>query len=336
MCVDVSQFVSHLREQLRHGEGKFMDSAWTSIDRLTPTATGLGFAYEVFPPSLTDASGRDLHVELRLPSNETVDSTAFAERVARAMYGTETVDDFIAAIASARIEIVKSRLYCIAMHLKWAAVEAEPEYLQQVDDWLSSIGGERITYADDVFYLPLREPVGTTPQGRAQWLRTWLRVRYLMGSPVLVTPKVDDGSGVVEGPSQEADQALILAAAAFTWHDYAMAYERQLNDLPQLHAAASMALIYAQESEHEDRSNWEQALRGREGGLLRHKDTTALKQWALEGAEGERGSDIEIARLLAGRLPTRFVGVSKNPERLIYEAIRQRRASKAGKAGRRV
>jgi hypothetical protein len=64
---------------------------------------------------------------------------------------------------------------------------------------------------------------------------------------------------------------------------------------------------------------------GRRGAAVRHQGTSDLKAWALKQAGGLVAADIDIARALADRLPAHFQKVSKDPERLIYDALRARR-----------
>lgn len=64
---------------------------------------------------------------------------------------------------------------------------------------------------------------------------------------------------------------------------------------------------------------------GRLGAQKKNLDSTRLKEWALEQADSLRGSDIEIARRLASQLPPHLTKVSKDPERLIYDALRTRK-----------
>jgi hypothetical protein len=65
---------------------------------------------------------------------------------------------------------------------------------------------------------------------------------------------------------------------------------------------------------------------GRLGGALRHERTNALKAWALGEASSMKDADMEVARSLAQRIPSSLLSASRDPERLIYEALRKRRA----------
>lgn len=64
---------------------------------------------------------------------------------------------------------------------------------------------------------------------------------------------------------------------------------------------------------------------GRRGGALRHERTNALKAWALREAASMKSADIEMARTLAQQIPSSMLNASRDPERLIYEALRNRR-----------
>jgi hypothetical protein len=61
---------------------------------------------------------------------------------------------------------------------------------------------------------------------------------------------------------------------------------------------------------------------GRRGADTRNRPYELLKGWALEKASEMRGSDREIARKLAPRVPAHLAEASKDPMRLIYEALR--------------
>jgi hypothetical protein len=64
---------------------------------------------------------------------------------------------------------------------------------------------------------------------------------------------------------------------------------------------------------------------GAKGALVKLQPYAALKTWALEKAVGMRDQDVDIARKLSAQIPEHLADVSKNPERLIYEALRAQR-----------
>ena len=64
---------------------------------------------------------------------------------------------------------------------------------------------------------------------------------------------------------------------------------------------------------------------GKSGAKGKNKRTDELKQWALENATGMLGADKDNARLLHLKLPTHLASASKDPERLIYDALRARK-----------
>lgn len=74
---------------------------------------------------------------------------------------------------------------------------------------------------------------------------------------------------------------------------------------------------------HEDeRSRAEKSINGKKGALSLHGPRTELKNWALAQAKSNRGAHKDIARKLASQIPEHLVDVSKDPERLIYDALR--------------
>lgn len=72
---------------------------------------------------------------------------------------------------------------------------------------------------------------------------------------------------------------------------------------------------------------------GRLGARSKNQGTDALKAWALEKSRSMRGADIEIARQLSARLPEHLADVSKDPARLIYDALRADREKNAHTPG---
>ena len=60
---------------------------------------------------------------------------------------------------------------------------------------------------------------------------------------------------------------------------------------------------------------------GTKGALVRLQPYAELKRWALEKG-GKLGASKDVARRLAAQLPAHLADVSKEPERLIYDALR--------------
>lgn len=61
---------------------------------------------------------------------------------------------------------------------------------------------------------------------------------------------------------------------------------------------------------------------GEQGAQSRNKPFKTVKGWALEKARGMRGDHKTISRKLAAELPGHLAGASKDPARLIYDALR--------------
>lgn len=68
---------------------------------------------------------------------------------------------------------------------------------------------------------------------------------------------------------------------------------------------------------------------GKMGAQAKHRKLGELKNWAISRAAQERGSDIEVARKLAASLPSDLADVSRNPERLIYDTLREAKRTPA-------
>jgi hypothetical protein len=62
---------------------------------------------------------------------------------------------------------------------------------------------------------------------------------------------------------------------------------------------------------------------GAKGAMARLQRYAELKRWAVEKA-GKLGASKDVARRLAAQLPSHLVGVSVEPERLIYETLREK------------
>lgn len=58
------------------------------------------------------------------------------------------------------------------------------------------------------------------------------------------------------------------------------------------------------------------------GAASTHRKTRALKAWAEQEAKVMRGTDKDIARKLAARIPAHLAKASESPERLIYDHLR--------------
>ena len=61
---------------------------------------------------------------------------------------------------------------------------------------------------------------------------------------------------------------------------------------------------------------------GEQGAKSRNKPFESVKGWALEKASGMHGDQKTISRKLAAQLPEHLAGASKDPARLIYDALR--------------
>jgi hypothetical protein len=72
---------------------------------------------------------------------------------------------------------------------------------------------------------------------------------------------------------------------------------------------------------------------GKVGGQLRHQETQKLKTWALTEAATMQQQHRDIARILAQRMPDKFITASKDPERLIYDALREQQRKKRTAGG---
>ena len=82
--------------------------------------------------------------------------------------------------------------------------------------------------------------------------------------------------------------------------------------IAQIHSSISLA----------QRRNLSRA--GEKGVMVKLKPYAEIKTWALSEAKNMKDPDIEIARKLSAQLPKHLADVSRNPERLIYEALRAR------------
>ncbi|MDO8264641.1 MAG: hypothetical protein Q7T21_15655 [Gallionella sp.] len=70
------------------------------------------------------------------------------------------------------------------------------------------------------------------------------------------------------------------------------------------------------------------ALAGQKGAKIRNQPYADIKEWALKEASSMRGADRDVARKLSAQMPLHLADASKDPMRLIYEALRAPRSSK--------
>lgn len=64
------------------------------------------------------------------------------------------------------------------------------------------------------------------------------------------------------------------------------------------------------------------------GAKVRHELSNRFKEWVLHESASLRGSDADIARKLATRIPGDFTDASKNPGRFIYDTLRSKGSRK--------
>lgn len=88
---------------------------------------------------------------------------------------------------------------------------------------------------------------------------------------------------------------------------------------------AQMEIEIRQDQERTRKAKLSEA--GKLGARSKNAPVTALKDWALNRASSMRGSDVDMARQLSASLPEHLADISKNPERLIYETLRNRKRS---------
>ena len=82
----------------------------------------------------------------------------------------------------------------------------------------------------------------------------------------------------------------------------------------------NVAFQAANEEQDDDRRT-HRSTAGRQGALVRQQRYAELKKWALEKG-AKLGASKDVARRLAAQLPAHLADVSKEPERLIYDALR--------------
>lgn len=331
MFSTVKALADHLRGvAAKVNEAQYWAEVWAAIESLPLYATGENYCFEI--RQLEDVEHTNPPKKLfALPAAGFADrweSITFAQKALEGMAIDETLEEFCGTLLSARIEIVKSKMYCIAHHVFWAASQpGDSVYRQAVQRWLAALDDQRICYADDEYYQLIEEPEGIFNQGSPKWLSLWLQFRYdTHREPVQITPRLRGNAFDTELQPQSVDRSIVLAAAAFAWLDYSLISGLEAVRSAQLAAAAGLALFFALESSAvddepaEDLSTW-----GRMGGLERHKKTRALKDWALAEASRMTAPDRKISRELAVRMPERFLDASEDPARLIYDAIRAQR-----------
>lgn len=86
----------------------------------------------------------------------------------------------------------------------------------------------------------------------------------------------------------------------------------------------AIALMLGSEK-YEERKKAMLAKAGANGAKVKHSPTHALKAWAAREAASMRGAEKEIARRLASRIPKELADASRDPQRLIYDHLRELR-----------
>lgn len=341
MVTSYSQF-SELVMNIEIAEPNYWSHIWLLIDSLRIYGTGDNWFFHLITDEEVELEDYEFLKPRKLyPETDVSDifeddwHFAFAafERMIDAGDGYEI---FGAVLRAARVEIVKSQLYCIAcMCLKERKGNSHPQRSEDFQKWLEQIGDMRFQYADDAYYIRLGEPFREPGLGRHGWLERWIEFRQNF-TPALIPAFYFEYESDDLPPNTkhiEISPVQVLAGAAFTWFDYSFADSEQHS--AGLKAAAAMALRAANGFEGQSRKGrrsddfigW-----GRIGGLERHKDTRRLKEWALREAQSMRGADRQIARELSTRIPPDLSDASLDPMRLIYECLlsrtkKQRQAS---------
>jgi hypothetical protein len=167
MHTNVRSFVDHLQAKLRtEGHTAYWNEAWSVIEALPIYATGDNYCFQVRRfDEMVDSPERRLFA---LPAREFEghwEVISFAQTALEGMSGNETIEEFSAALRAARVEIVKSKMFCIANHLYWAASSSTPNDPRALNKWLRSISDQRIGYADESYYDLLPEPPTTISRG---------------------------------------------------------------------------------------------------------------------------------------------------------------------------
>lgn len=260
--------------------------------------------------------------EFQLRSRDLVDdeTVALINHAWRFTGGSEAPNVGLAMLTVASVEIVRAQLHSVL----WIASRLEiyrryrPEAAERFLDLVGSIdwhSSEAVIEAN----FQVMSVLGVV-ESVAENLYNWTaNIDRVTGELAFLSRQP------AAGLTQAVTQGDILAGAALLWADAALA------SLDRTKAIGLMACAANGMWQSGFVSGWEgkeEALRddakhaGRKGGEVRHKASRELKLWALAEAQSMRGSDIEIARSLARRIPAQFEVASADPERLIYDALR--------------
>lgn len=85
----------------------------------------------------------------------------------------------------------------------------------------------------------------------------------------------------------------------------------------------AVGVIAESPATHEEKRRQALSIAGKMGAQAKHRKPGELKNWAISQATQLRGADAVVARKLAAMLPSELADVSKNPERLIYDTLRE-------------
>lgn len=270
--------------------------------------------------------------EFRLKARREIggETTALVNQAWRATGGTEEPRRGLEALATASEEIVRAQLDTVL----WMAARlriyrthrpaAAQEFSERVlaIDWHDANAVLRANF-HVLSHVGVAESIANN-------LYNWTaRIDRSSGKSAFLGRSPAQGTAMI--PTQEA----LMAAAALLWIDAAASIDHSLHS-QEFMACAANAMWEAgsvggwEAKEGMLRADAQSA--GKRGGAERHRASRELKQWALVEAASMRGADMEIARELAKRVPTRLSEASADPKRLIYESLRAAAADRRTKA----
>lgn len=266
--------------------------------------------------------------EFRLRSSKTIDdeTAALVSHAWRSAGGNEDPACGLSALTTASVEFVRAQLHSVLWMASRLKIYREfrpamaQQFVERVQsfDWHSGNAVIRANFQVLAVLGALESAADNLYNWTASVHRSSGELTFLRRPPAV------DFAWPVR---QEA----VLAGAALLWIDAALSSPDVRQSIAFISCAANamwqVGFMSGWEGlEEMQRTDARHA--GKKGGTERHRATHELKQWALAEAVAMRGSDMEIARSLARRIPSHVQDASADPERLIYDALRAMAANR--------
>lgn len=232
------------------------------------------------------------------------------------------------AIATARVEYVRS---IISLAL-WVAAKMPIHRARKSEDvlrWREQFGHLGLLAPEALFLAPYAPPF--EDESRSFTMSDWT-YNYDHAAEKHEFLKHPPADVAKEWLTRDA----VMAAAALAWLDGAIAAPDAFTQL-DLMACAGSALHQCGFTSgwdgHEEMIRSDASRAGKAGARAKYQLTDRLKEWALSQVTPQMPASMDVARMLARRIPDDLREASKDPTRLIYEALRAKSSQRGTPGG---